>query len=166
MERRGEPLAWHRVTTALSSLLQPTVAAIDGPAVGGGCLIALACTLRIASERATVGPVEFDMGVAGTESTSNLVRLAGPAVAAELQLTGRELTASDAKQVGLLNDVFPTAGFHGKVREWCHRITENPPSLLLAIKRTIAQETGVCCEEAQPLDEVFGTQRPGCGSQR
>ena len=105
------------------------------------------------------------MGVAGTESSSNLVRLAGPAIAAELQLTGRELTASDAKQIGLLNDVFPTAGFQGQVRERCHRITENPPSLLLAIKRTIAQETAVWHEEAQPLDEVFGIQKPGCGCQ-
>jgi enoyl-CoA hydratase len=148
----GDVFAWHRVTTALVSLPQPTVAAIDGSAVGGACLVALACTFRLASERATVGPVLFDMGVLGTESSRYIVPLVGPAVAAELLMTGRSLQASEAKQVGLLNEVFQTADFSDHVREWCQRIAKNPPGLTQAIKRDVARSAGTFGVERPPLD--------------
>ncbi len=162
----GDVFAWRRVTSALGSLPQPTVAAIDGDAAGGGCLLALACTLRVASDRATVGSVQLNMGVVGTDSSSYLVRLVGPAVAADLLLTGRSLRASEAKQVGLLNEVFPTAKFSDHVREWCHRMTNNPPGLVVAIKQAVAQRTGMSRYE-DPVFDAWGLPesalRAGCG---
>jgi enoyl-CoA hydratase/carnithine racemase len=162
----GDALAWHRVTSALGSLPQPTVAAIDGNAAGGACLIALACTFRVASERATLGSVRLNVGLVGSDSSSYLVPLVGPAVAADLLMTGRSLQASEAKQAGLVNAVFPTDGFSDHVREWCHGIARNPPELLLAIKQAVAQRAVMSCDE----DPVFGARglqkspaRTGCG---
>jgi enoyl-CoA hydratase/carnithine racemase len=165
----GDPLAWYRVTSALEALPQPTVAAIDGEAAGGGCLLALACTFRLASERAAIGSVALDMGVLGTESPSHLVPLVGPAVAADLLMTSRHLKPSEAKQLGLLNEVLPTADFSEHVREWCRRMAEQPPGLMQAIKHAVIQEAGSSRDEHGALD---GQELPkpalggGCGCRK
>ena len=143
----GDQTSWARATTALESLPQPTVAAIDGAASGGGCLLALACTLRLGSERATVGPVEPWLGLVGTESVKNLMRVAGPAVAAEMLLARSELTASEAKLVGLLNRVLPTDGFPDHARDLCRQMADQPRERLFTIKATIARHMCASCEE-------------------
>jgi enoyl-CoA hydratase/carnithine racemase len=138
----GDELAWHRVTTALRSKPQPTIAAIDGNARGGACLLALACTLRIGSERSLFGPVKPDLGIIGTETSAYLVRLVGPALASELLLTQRELNAEAARQLGLINDLLPAKGFAGHARDWCQRLMVLPPATVFAVKRTVEVSTG------------------------
>lgn len=134
----GDVLAWHRVTSALASLPQPAVAAIDGSAAGGACILALACSLRFASERATIGPVELNAGAVGTDTSFHLVRLVGPAVAADLLMSGRTLRADAALQLGLVNYVFPNDGFPGHVRGWCNEVVRDRGWLLPIIKQAVA----------------------------
>jgi enoyl-CoA hydratase len=154
----GDQTSWARATTALGSLPQPTVAAIDGAASGGGCLLALACTLRLGSERAMVGPIEPWLGLVGTDSVKNLVRVAGSGVAAEMLLTRSELTASEAKVAGLLNRVLPTDGFPDHARDLCRQIAEQPQEKLFTIKAKIAKEMCVSNKELHALE-----YRAGCG---
>ena len=86
----GDPRAWRRALSTLESMPQPTVAAIDGQAWGGGCETALACTVRLGSERAHLGQPEVTVGVIpGAGGTQRLPRIVGPAVGAELCITGR-----------------------------------------------------------------------------
>ena len=128
----ADPGAWHRALSTLESMPQPTVAAIDGRVGGGGCAAALACTLRIGSERANIGQLEVNVGLVGTDSAQRLARLVGAAVSAELLLTGRTVEADEARRLGLLNDVLPTKMFHDHVAQWCERITQNPPPTIFA----------------------------------
>ena len=107
----GDPRAWRRALSTLESMPQPTVAAIDGQAWGGGCETALACTVRLGSERAHLGQPEVTVGlIPGAGGTQRLPRIAGPAVGAELCTIGRVLDADEALRVGLLNAVLPTDG--------------------------------------------------------
>ena len=112
----GDPGAWHRALSTLESMPQPTVAAIDGHVGGGACATALACTLRIGSERANFGELEVNVGIVGADSAQRLTRLVGPAVTAELLLTGRIVESDEARRIGLLNDVLSTERFPDHAR--------------------------------------------------
>ena len=86
----------------------PTIAAIEGNALGGGLELALCCDLRVASERARLGLPEVRLAVTpGAGGTQRLPRVVGPARAKELILTGRVLTAAEAERIGLVNEVVP-----------------------------------------------------------
>lgn len=143
----GDLGAWHRALSTLESMPQPTVAAIDGEVGGGGCAVALACTLRIGSERAQVGQLEANIGIVGADSARRLARLLGPAASAELLLTGRIVEAEEARRIGLLSDILPTERFHDHVREWCERITRNSPAAVFAAKRAVIDEFWVTRDE-------------------
>ena len=167
----SDPQAWHRVMSAMESLPQPTVAAIDGEAGGAGFLIALACTFRLASEPSVIGPVKLNLGVVGSDSAGHLVPLVGPSLATELLLTGRRLPASDARQLGLLNEVFPKDRFADQVREWCQRITAQPATTVFGVKRAVADQASVTRLDlfnAQPaggprIDQLFAVSHKPCG---
>lgn len=134
----GDPDAWRRALGMLESMPQPTVAAIDGQAWGGGCETALACTLRVGSDRAHLGQPEVSVGIIpGAGGTQRLPRLVGPALGAELCLTGRIVKADGAVRIGLLNALVPSDGFLDHVRRWCGRITRNPASAVFAAKRAV-----------------------------
>lgn len=144
----GDPRSWRRALSLLESMPQPTVAAIDGQAWGGGCETALACTLRLGSERAHLGQPEVTVGIIpGAGGTQRLPRIVGPAVAAELCLTGRIVQADEALRVGLLNAVLPAEGFLDHVVRWCGQMTRNPREALFAAKRAVADGLGL------PLDD-------------
>jgi enoyl-CoA hydratase/carnithine racemase len=151
----GDVLAWHRVTSGLGSLPQPTVAAVDGHAAGGGCLLALACTFRIGSERSVFGPVELNFGIVGTDSSAHLIRLVGATLGAELLLTRRETDAPTAKQIGLISEVLPSKGFDAQVRRWCQRLAALPPATVFAVKQAVMGSSSAS------RDEVLALQPPG-----
>jgi enoyl-CoA hydratase/carnithine racemase len=109
MARRGQALA-----DAIEQLGKPVVAAINGYALGGGCEIAMACTLRVAAETAKLGQPEIKLGlIPGYGGTQRLPRLVGRGRALELMLTGEPITAGEAWRIGLVNTVVPAAEVRG-----------------------------------------------------
>src|SRR5689334_10053383 len=89
---------------------KPVIAAINGYALGGGCELAMACTLRMAADTAKLGQPEINLGVIpGYAGTQRLPRLVGPGRALELLLTGDQITAEEAHRLGLVNRVVPAA---------------------------------------------------------
>jgi enoyl-CoA hydratase len=102
--RRGQA-----VLDRLAALPVPTIAAINGFAYGGGLELAMACTLRVASENVRMGLPETSLGILpGYGGTQRLARIVGPARAMELVLTAEKgLTAAEAERIGLVNKVFP-----------------------------------------------------------
>jgi enoyl-CoA hydratase/carnithine racemase len=141
----GEPIpgdlaSWSRALTLLETMPQPTVAAIDGQAWGGGCETSLACTMRIGSARSHLGQPEIVVGIIpGAGGTQRLPRLVGSAVGAELCLTGRIVDAEEAVRIGLLNAALPVEGFRDRAIAWCQRISQHPPAAIQAAKRAVVQ---------------------------
>jgi len=116
------------VTQLLETMRQPTIAAIQGFALGGGCELALACDLRYVSSGAKLGQPEINLGIIpGWGGTQRLARACGIGVAKELILTGRLVDADEALRIGLVN------GVHDPVREKAHKVAE-----LLATKSPVA----------------------------
>ena len=136
----GDPFVWSRVTALLESMPQPVVAAIDGQAWGGGCELALACTVRVASERAHLGQPEILVGIIpGAGGTQRLGRLVGPGRAAELVLSGRIVEAREAAAIGLVEAVLPVEGFLDAVLGWVAPMAANPRAALAAGKRAVVE---------------------------
>jgi len=136
----GDPGGWGRAMRLLEDMPQPTVAAIDGQAWGGGCEIALACTMRVGSERAHLGQPEVAVGIIpGAGGSQRLPRLVGGGVGAELVISGRIVEAEEALRLGLLNAVLPGAGaaFVDAAVEWCGRFTRHSPAAVFAAKRAV-----------------------------
>src|SRR5215217_4217776 len=94
------------VLNKIEKLEKPVIAAINGYALGGGCQIALACDIRVASSNAKLGQPEVTIGIPpGWGGTQRLSRIVGPAKAKELIYTGKMITAGEAEQIGLVNKV-------------------------------------------------------------
>jgi enoyl-CoA hydratase len=106
----------------------PTIAAVNGFALGGGCEVALACDIRIAAENALFGFPEVSLGILpGMGGTQRLPRLLGPALAKELIFTGRRLDAREALSMGLVNHVVPRGEALNTAREIAAQIAANGP---------------------------------------
>jgi enoyl-CoA hydratase len=112
----------------IERLGKPVIAAVNGYALGGGCELAMACTLRIASENARFGQPEISLGlIPGYAGTQRLPRLVGKGRALELLLTAAQITASDAERIGLVNRVVPAADLMNAVRTLAHALAAQPP---------------------------------------
>lgn len=99
-----------RILRRFETMGKPSVAAVNGFALGGGCEIAMACTIRIASDKARFGQPEVNLGVIpGYAGTQRLCRIVGRGVAMELILTGRIIDAAEALRIGLVTQVVPPA---------------------------------------------------------
>jgi enoyl-CoA hydratase len=123
--RRGQS-----VLDRLERLPVPTIAAINGFAYGGGLELAMACSLRVASENAKMGLPETALGILpGYGGTQRLARLVGPALAMELVLTAEKgLTAAEAYRIGLVNRVVPAGQALSGAREIARKIAANGPA--------------------------------------
>jgi enoyl-CoA hydratase len=134
----GDPGAWVEALRLLEDMPQPTVAAIDGQAYGGGCEIALACTMRLASSRAHLGLPEVSVGIIpGAGGTQRMPRLIGSGKAAELILQTKIVRAEEAVAIGLVNAALPEDGFVEAAVDWCQRMASHPPAAVFAGKRAI-----------------------------
>jgi methylglutaconyl-CoA hydratase len=137
LERR-ERLRSARDIEMLAALPQPTIAAINGYALGGGCEMALACDLRVMAEEAIIGLTEVAHGLMpGGGGTQRLPRLVGYARAAELIYLGRRLSGSEAAAMGLVNDVVPWCELDAKAVDLAHQIATQPARALRAVKEAM-----------------------------
>ena len=135
-----EATAWgelgHRCTQLLETMPKPTIAVIQGFALGGGCELALACDLRYAGSKAKLGQPEINLGIIpGWGGTQRLVRACGLGVAKELILTGRLVDAEEALRIGLVNAVHDPV--LEKAREVAELLASKSPIALAAAKRTL-----------------------------
>jgi enoyl-CoA hydratase len=127
----------------------PTIAAIRGFCLGGGCELALACDLRVASESAKFGQPEVGLGIVpGAGATYRLPRLVGAGKARELVFTGRIVDAAEAKRIGLVNEVVPDADLASAAR----RLADE-----------VARQDRLAVRLAKMLFRLDGSARPGAG---
>jgi enoyl-CoA hydratase len=130
----------HRVLAALEALPVPVIAAVNGFCLGGGCELALACDLIYAADNARFGQPEVNLGLMpGFGGTQRLARRIGPARAAELIYTARQVKADEARAIGLALEVFPNADLLTKVREIAAGIASKGPVAVRASKLAIAR---------------------------
>ena len=126
----------------LAALPMPTIAAIEANALGGGLELALACDIRVASERAKLGLPEVRLAVTpGAGGTQRLSRVVGVGRAKELALTGRVIDAYEAEQIGLVNRVAGTGHAREVADEIGAEIAERGPLAVREVKRLIDQST-------------------------
>ncbi len=150
--QRGQ--AW---LSRLETLPQPTIAVIDGWALGGGCELALACTLRVASTRARFGVPEVKLGVIpGYGATQRLARIAGEGLAMEMVLTGEPISAARAYEIGLLNRVVPPDKLWETARELAEMLASRAPLAVRYGKRAVHEGLKMPLEEGLALEATYG----------
>lgn len=131
-------VAGKEICLAIASMPKLVIAAVNGPAAGGGMSLALACDLRIASEEGTFSQSFAQLGLyPDFGATYFLPRLIGLSRASELFYTGETLTAADACQVGIVYKVFPAAKFQEETRALAEHLAAGPPLAYRDMKRTM-----------------------------
>jgi len=144
----GDARSWSRTFGRLATMPQPVVAAVNGQAWGGGCELALACTMRVAAASAHFSQPEVTVGIIpGAGGTQRLPRVVGPGRAAELILSGRAIGAEEAARIGLVEAVLPDDRFLEHVLDWVRPIADKPRHAVVAAKRALVQALEL------PLDE-------------
>ena len=124
--------------TAIDTFPKPVIAMINGYCLGGGNELAMACDLRIASDTASFGQPEINLGIIpGGGGTQRLTHLVGESKAMELILTGDIINAQTAYQVGLVNMVVPAADLEAKTMEIANRIADKSPVALRMAKEAV-----------------------------
>jgi enoyl-CoA hydratase len=124
--------------TAIDTFPKPVIAMVNGYCLGGGCELALACDIRIASENASFGQPEINLGIIpGGGGTQRLPRLVGEGKAMELILTGDIIDARTAFTIGLVNLVVPADQLQAKTLEMANRIAEKSPIALQLAKEAV-----------------------------
>ncbi len=129
---------FRRALDALAAIPQVVVAAVAGYALGGGCELALACDLRVASDRAKFGQPEILLGIIpGGGGTQRLARLVGPARAKDLILTGRQVDADEALRIGLVDRVVPHEDVNDQALALAAELAKGPLAAQSLAKRAI-----------------------------
>jgi 3-hydroxypropionyl-coenzyme A dehydratase len=114
------------VTGTIENVSKPTIAAVNGFALGGGCEVAMSCDIRIASDNARMGQPEVTIGIPpGWGGTQRLMRIVGVAKAKELVYTGKMIKADEAKEIGLVNNVVPLESLMDEVMSMAKTIASN-----------------------------------------
>jgi enoyl-CoA hydratase len=152
------------VTKRLADLPMPTIAAIEANALGGGLELALACDIRVASERASLGLPEVRLGVTpGAGGTQRLPRAVGVARAKELAITGRIIDAREAERIGLVSRVVPAGRSRAAADEIAAEIAQRGPIAVREVKRLIDRSVDVDIEaglaaEIDASERVFNSE--------
>lgn len=148
-----EPGAFTLALGRVESMPQPVIAAIDGQAWGGGLELALACTLRWASENANFRMLETSLGmIPGAGGTQRLPRLIGLAAAAEVILGGETMTADKALHIGLIGRMLPHNDFHHHVIAAASAVAVSPRRALVGAKQALMQGSELPLSDALRLE--------------
>jgi enoyl-CoA hydratase/carnithine racemase len=142
----------------LETMGKPSICAINGFALGGGCELALACTIRIASKTARLGQPEVKLGIIpGYGGSQRLARLCGKGVAHELCLTGEMISAEEAQRIGLVNHVYEPAELLPAAETMAKKIIANAPLAVKFTMEAIERGTEMGQEEGMFLEAtLFG----------
>ena len=159
----------HRICDRIANHSAPAIAAVNGYAFGGGCELALACDLRVASENAVLGQTEIDLGIVpGWGGTQRLSRLVGDATARRMVFLGERLDAESAAEIGLVGEVVSQEDLDSVVSEMADQLAEKPRFALAAAKEALNQvhethQTSGLAYERRLWSGLFGTadQREG-----
>ena len=147
-----------RVFDLVEHLGKPVVAAVNGFALGGGCELAMACTLRVAADTARFGQPEVNLGLMpGFAGTQRLPRLIGQGRALDLLLTGRQIDAAEALRIGLVERVVPAADVMTAARTIADEFAAKPPLAVRSILEAVQRGSETTFEAGQALEaSLFG----------
>ena len=167
MVRRSGPL--QSSLSAVAAIPKPTVAAVTGYALGGGCELALCADYRIAAEDAKLGQPEILLGIIpGAGGTQRLSRLIGPSKAKDLIYTGRFVDAAESLSLGLVDKVVPAASVYQEAVAWASQFSRGAALALRAAKEAIDSGLGVDLHtgleiERQQFAALFATEDRAIG---
>jgi enoyl-CoA hydratase len=147
---RDHAMSGQHVLDLIENMGKPVIAAINGYALGGGCELAMACTIRIAADTAKIGQPEINLGIIpGYAGTQRLSRLAGRGPALELLLTGDQISAAEAHRLGLVNRVVTGANLMGEARKLAHALAAKAPIAMRYIIDAVNNGLQMSFREAQ-----------------
>jgi enoyl-CoA hydratase len=157
-EGHRHALTGQAVLDAIERLGKPVVAAINGFALGGGCELAMACTIRIAADTARLGQPEINLGIIpGYAGSQRLARLVGKGRAMEMLLSGEMVSASRAYEMGLINRVVPAAELLEVARSVAHALAAKAPIAVRSIIEAVNHGLEMPLADGQFLEAtLFG----------
>ena len=164
LEARAWGALGHACASLLESMPKPTIAAINGFALGGGCEMALGCDIRYASTKAKLGQPEINLGILpGWGGSQRLPRVVGLGIAKELIFTGRMVDAAEAARIGLVNAVFEPEELLPKTLELAQQLAGKSPSAMAFAKQAtnLALQGSVAdglAQEATLFAALFATE--------
>ena len=143
----------------LETMPVPTIAAINGFALGGGCELSMSCDIRICADTAVFGQPEVGLGITpGFGGTQRLARLVSPGMAKQLIYTARNIKADEALRIGLVNAVYPAAELLPAAEKMAATIAANAPIAVRACKKAINEGLDVDMDAALVIEEkLFGS---------
>jgi enoyl-CoA hydratase len=146
------------VLNRIERLGKPSIAAINGFALGGGCELAMACTIRIAADTAKIGQPEINLGlIPGYGGSQRLPRLVGRGRGLEMLLSGQPVTADEARRIGLVNRVVPAADLMPVARQLAGTLAEKPPIAVRYLLEAVASGLDLPLAAAQEVEAtLFG----------
>ena len=156
----------------LETMPIPTIAAVNGFALGGGCELSMSCDIRICADTAVFGQPEVGLGITpGFGGTQRLGRLVSPGMAKQLIYTARNIKADEALRIGLVNAVYPAADLMAAAEKMAVTIAANAPIAVRACKKAINEGLDVDMDAAIVIEEkLFGScfetedQKEGMGA--
>ena len=156
----------------LETLPIPTVAAVNGFALGGGCELSMSCDIRICADTAVFGQPETGLGITpGFGGTQRLARLVGPGMAKQLIYTAKNIKADEALRIGLVNAVYPLEELMAAAEKLAATIAKNAPIAVRACKKAIKEGLEAKMDDAVVIEEkLFGScfetadQKEGMGA--
>ena len=157
----GEAFGKHGndVFRKLETLPIPTIAAVNGFALGGGCELSMSCDIRICADTAVFGQPEAGLGITpGFGGTQRLARLVGPGMAKQMIYTAKNIKADEAYRIGLVNAVYPLDELMPAAEKMAETIAKNAPIAVRACKKAINEGLEVEMDDAVVIEEkLFGS---------
>ena len=157
----GEAFGKHGndVFRKLETLPIPTIAAVNGFALGGGCELSMSCDIRICADTAVFGQPEAGLGITpGFGGTQRLARLVGPGMAKQLIYTAKNIKADEAYRIGLVNAVYPLDELMPAAEKMAETIAKNAPIAVRACKKAINEGLEAKMDDAVVIEEkLFGS---------